>query len=297
MAIVAQVDALSIVEHDEDSGITMSTTRMVQVTGLTPAIAPVMIDEVKTELDNQGYENGAVLAGHNNLILRGRRVRINPRGNHTHADVTLIYKHFSSGGQNLLTPTLGVIYPQTTGTLQQRPTQVYPQDYTTVGQRGKPITVKHTFPDGTNSHQDEDGVTLAADRDFAGQTIEQGGQVNVFTPQETTTFRGLYPTSAPAYIRRQMRRTVNRYTWNGRPSGTWLCTKADYEYRDIEASPPIVEFVFEFQENPEGWDPDVIYVDQRTGKPPPGLVEGVGFKTLEVYQRRDFAHFLAQLAI
>ena len=70
MALVVQIDALSTVEQNEVNGIIMRMVRQAQATGLTPAIAPVMVDEVLTELDNQGLINGAVLAGHNNLLLR-----------------------------------------------------------------------------------------------------------------------------------------------------------------------------------------------------------------------------------
>ncbi len=45
---------------------------------------------------------------------------------------------------------------------------------------------------------------------------------------------------------------------------------------------------FEFQLNPDGWDPTVIFIDDRTGKPPPDLVPNVGYKTVTKMPACDF---------
>ena len=40
------------------------------------------------------------------------------------------------------------------------------------------------------------------------------------------------------------------------------------------------------------WDPTAVFIDARTNKPPPDLVEGVGFKTIQKHEKVDFDEIL-----
>ena len=75
--------------------------------------------------------------------------------------------------------------------------------------------------------------------------------------------------------------------------GEWKCTIADWVEYDLESSPKRYQFNFEWQYSKGGWDPSVVFVDQRTGKPPPGLVKDEGYKTIKYYKRADYDELLS----
>ena len=45
---------------------------------------------------------------------------------------------------------------------------------------------------------------------------------------------------------------------------------------------------YEFQYNPDTWDPTVRFIDSVTGKPPKDLVKDVGYKTVKKMPSCDF---------
>ena len=51
-------------------------------------------------------------------------------------------------------------------------------------------------------------------------------------------------------------------------------------------------YQIEFQFNKDTWNPTAVFIDDRTQKPPPNLVEGIGYKTIEWHEAVDFAAIL-----
>jgi hypothetical protein len=150
--------------------------------------------------------------------------------------------------------------------LQQRSTQL---DY-----YGSQITVEHTYP--------------SDDPDYPDETKTQGATASVLLPQARLTADMKIAVWYPDYVVYNWLGTINAAVWRAASPYTWLCTGVDFEQADTEQSAPVYDFAFEFMYSNDGWDPQVIFIDQRTGKPPPNLVAGVGYKTVYWYHPFDY---------
>jgi hypothetical protein len=91
----------------------------------------------------------------------------------------------------------------------------------------------------------------------------------------------------PDEIRRKYLGLVNEKPWFDEGAEKWLCTLVAAN-TDIPSSPTKWQVNFAFQRNPDGWNREIVFVDPRTGQPPPDLVDGVGRKKLIMYRRADF---------
>ena len=139
--------------------------------------------------------------------------------------------------------------------------------------------VEHTFP--------------ATDDDFPSKLKEQGGEINVTAIQESLSIAGIVITGdAHAYVVSVLNK-VNSKPWQGGAVRTWLCTGADYTWLDRIKDQGEAQVSLEFQYQETGWDPDTIFIDERTGKPPKDLVEDVGYKTITYVLGVDFDTILA----
>ena len=52
---------------------------------------------------------------------------------------------------------------------------------------------------------------------------------------------------------------VNFLTWRGKDARSWMCMRADFELIDEPANERRYRFQFEFEHNPDKWDPTVAY--------------------------------------
>ena len=80
----------------------------------------------------------------------------------------------------------------------------------------------------------------------------------------------------------------NSATWRGNGPEKWLCTNAEAVLHDDTTSPKTYKFMFEFTHNGQKWEDWVWFIDENTGKRPPGLIAGVGYKEVVWLPRTDF---------
>jgi len=137
-------------------------------------------------------------------------------------------------------------------------------------------------------------VETEVDRD--GNTIEvtfiediQGGVIHATAANKSLAFDLAIHASDPNTIIDRWQNKINSAHWFAGAPGVWLCTRVGVvPIREWE-NPPLWKFTFEFQAKPlPGWQPWVRYIDPQSGKPPPGLIEGTGYKQVKHYWTADF---------
>jgi hypothetical protein len=138
---------------------------------------------------------------------------------------------------------------------------------------------------------------LEDDPDYAGRTIWQNGEVNVHIPQRTFTIEGMVENNAPWDIAEALIGSVNWSTWMGQGEHTWMCTDVTWEYRDKKEGTGYYFMTYTFQHDPDTWNPTAVFIDDRTGRPPEGLVEGSGYKYIRYHREVDFVRELGFLCI
>lgn len=131
---------------------------------------------------------------------------------------------------------------------------------------------------------DKNGVQITVTH----QNITQGGSVTVLRPRDQITFRNRVYSSQPGVITRAYVGRTNSTAWNAGSPGTWLCESINFELEDAQSDPPGWDFTYVFRFNPNGWNPQVVFIDPETGKPPTGLVANVGYKSVSIYDTADF---------
>lgn len=118
--------------------------------------------------------------------------------------------------------------------------------------------------------------------------VTQGGFINVTIPRSSLNVSAIDAQTEPGSISTAWVGKVNSANWNGGEPGTWMCTSVTFDAFDLSVAPPKWRFNFSFTHRAEGWNPDVVFIDPTTGKPPSGLVEGEGYKTIEYFETKDF---------
>jgi len=236
-----------------------------RITGITDTD----LGALKTALDASGVPSygDAYGADFPNLVVTGREVSIVDADAGTY-DVDITYGHFTED-QDQDDPLTGVLQGELQASIQQVTSNV--------DANGDTITVEHTYP--------------SDDPDFPDETKVQGGEITYFEVQKTIRMRGFRTIARPWLIVSQIQNKLNKNPWNGGAARTWLCTNATSTILN-RAGDGTYEMTFEFQYNPDGWDPTVVFIDERTGKPAVGLVEGTGYKQI---QRLDEINFDAVL--
>jgi len=114
---------------------------------------------------------------------------------------------------------------------------------------------------------------------------EQTGVVNIQVPQVTVRFveRRAESPGSLAFI---FVGTVNSTNFLGLGPGKVLCTRINGVSEDGGKS---FKTEYEFQTNLNGWDANVIYIDQETGLPLEGATEdNGGKKKVPIYPTQDF---------
>lgn len=263
-----KIDIIETLEMKEQWGVLVGVKRQAKVIGLTGTTWETMYDALEAAgLPKYGEylddDRGAELA------LTDREVQMIDRDK---AVVDLTYKHFNDAGQNLFPQNLDEMEDRSvagkmTASVVQKETNLYRE-----GGSGPETLIKvtHTYPD--------------TDADYGGKTITQTGKVQVFIPQRTFTVRGIKSTAAPWNMAEALVGAVNNAIWLGKPKHTWMCTEVTWDYR--MRGQFFMEF--QFQHNPDTWNPTAIFIDDRTGRPPEGVVPGLGYKYIRYHTEVNF---------
>lgn len=257
----AHIDTEDMLEASEVDGAFTRVVRRVRVVDLEDTDYEVL----QSALDAAGVPAAGDELGSTGLFLKERNPRLVNKGC---VDVDLVYLPANSNGGVGQSFESGLVLGESSATLNQVESNL--------DGAGALITVEHTYP--------------VDDLDFAGLTKVQGGTIQVFQPQITRRYRGIKATAVPWEIEMDIVGTVNENTWAGGDSRTWMCTACSWKPVDVGGSR--FEFNVEFQYNPDTWDPTVVYKDERTGRPPDGLVAGTGYKTIAKYVDADFEAIL-----
>ena len=118
--------------------------------------------------------------------------------------------------------------------------------------------------------------------------LYQGGEVDVLVPRDEIQFARTEQSNNPQVIPRGYVSKVNDATWYGGAPFTWLCVDISFELSNASTTLPTYSFTYRFRHNPDGHDPQIVYIDEQTGRPPPGLVEFIGYKTVIWYEKASF---------
>lgn len=292
MAVVVSNLRTSVLSCSERDGVVQSMTTEARITGLAAqtdhrglwvALEAKGVPKLPSSLSDPGFEA---------LVLTGRDADLVQGGDKDAYDVKLHWGHLLTH-QELHDPfglastingkQIGdkVIYGKTRCSVTQKTTNYYPNPSNPDVRQA--ITVAHVFPKTKKDGKQETPNIVEAGR------IEQGGEIHVYVPGRNYSFEGLLdlddddpnptPRGGPENLVDSMLGSVNKTMWRGKKPRTWMCTEISYQ---IIGRSPInrqlrrFRIGFEFQHDPDTWDTFAVFIDGRTGKPAPGLVQGVG---------------------
>ena len=243
---VFDVNTLTTLSMHEEDGVVVALVREGLVSGLTNTDHQIL----QSALDTSGVPLvNTSPTGMSNLKLQSRTAELVP-GDNTKVVVRLSYVNAGRTGYNF-------VFRGGTSLNQVRANVDY---------FGNQVYTTHTYPADHPTKPSETEVL--------------GGEFTALAPQSTYSAEGIIQTYYPDAIVRSWVGYVNDDYWNGDQPGTWLCTHCEFEFHDITQSPPMVKFIFEFQYDATGWQPQILHNDNYTGQPPPNLVAGVGAKTV-----------------
>lgn len=253
--MAVSIDRVDVMALEEVDGVVKSLQRRMRVSGLSDTDFEVLY----SALDEAGVPAAdSTLPGRLGLVVKRRSVKLLPR-EQSKCDVDIFYEKLQESVSNFVFSG--------GSSLKHLVTQN--------DRNGAQIILSHTFP--------------AGDPDFPNETRSQGGEVNVLYPQTGITATGLLAVDFPHFITAQWIGFRNATTWAGGSAGTWLITGARFTPHDLSAEPKQWIFEFEFSADTTGWQPETVYIDERTGKPPPNIVEGVGTTVVDWYPTRDYS--------
>lgn len=130
---------------------------------------------------------------------------------------------------------------------------------------------------------DRTGTEITVQREAGAPTLIQPVQYRRPSPViEFSRWENTNPrTRAETYVGK-----INSALWNGYAAETVLCTAIVGTTRD-DGDTYDVRYEFEQRST---WDTTVVYIDEQTGRPPSGLVEGVSKKTnIKLYNTANFS--------
>lgn len=264
----AKIDRVSLLECQEEDGAVVRLVTQARVIGITDT-SPVAL---LSALAASGIPAaGSTPSGFTNLFLRQRNAKIVDADAGT-VDVDLVYEKKSATSapwQNFDAPADSAIVGEMTVDVQQVTTNLDGE--------GNQITVRHTFP--------------STDVDFPSQEITQGGEVTYYEPQRRFTVRGIKNTNRPWLLATAILGKVNESAWSSGGPREWLCVGARWDIHDRSGSNRHL-MEFSFQHNPNTWDPTVVFIDNRSGKPPENLIENVGYKKVLILPQVAFEQVL-----
>lgn len=241
------------------TGFVVEARRTAQVTAVEGTTFSAWMTSVMAQLPAHGSE--IVIAG-TTLNLEDTVPTLRDRGV---ADVELIYRYQERAGGAALRNAL-----QMASALQVVKTS---KDYTV----DPPAELRVPYNNG------EESLT---------------GDYDLFAPQNTIEVALYEKVASPWTIPQLWTRKVNESAWAGGEPGTWMCMGVDITPANLNALPlPEWRFLYHFQYDETGWDPEVIVIDPETGGPylgyklpAPGQVDGNAAKRLiGTYKTLDFS--------
>jgi len=259
-----KIDGMTLLEATERNGALRRLVRVAHVSGiestdwdiLTQALKEAGLPEFGDVLSTVAEDKGG-----QDLVLVERNPKILSK---THAEIQLVYENFADIEENLDTPVAIKILANMRVNLNQKTSNL--------DKDGKQVTVSYTYS-GDENH--DDGL------------VTQGVEFSYYEPQRTMFVRGIKKTGTPWLIANNCIGKTNIKWFALEKPGYWLCMACDWKL--AHRGDNISYFMnFEFQFNPDGWDPSVTFIDDVTGKPPPNLIKETGYKTVEKYERADF---------
>ncbi len=314
MAVEVRVDQVTLLGAEEQYGVMVGLRRQAIISGLPHILEDYTV--LFEALDVIGLSSGVFLKDRfgqqTDLVLVGRNPELIP-GEQDKVAVELVYGHRDNEGQWLAKGTAigGSTYDdalgRSTSSAHQITRTTYPDDYgeaygSVPGDgdkrelQGKPIEVRHTWPDGSNTYKDNADVALPEDPDpdRHNRTDVEGVDATDTEIHEIATIDGIFAEST-AFTLRAWRKNilgkVNSATWNEGEPRTWMCTTVTSRWHN-RVSPlkqAMVHMEFEYKES--GWDETHTFTDPRTGRPPAGL-KAAGRITPQIAKEFDFAKYL-----
>lgn len=263
-----QLDRIEFLSASEKYGVLQSLSRRAHISGLEKTGGGVPDDYtiLLRALEEAGLPAAGTLLEGTALVLTERKPTVVDKDK---VEVDLQYELALNEGQNLDDPPYGLVLGEIRTNLQQVKSNK--------DEVGALIVVEHTYP--------------AEDPEFGGETKQQTGEIDDTVPQKTFTLSGVKETTTPWLIANAIIGKVNSVNFGTNGTREWLCTSAGWKWYGMEMPGNVHKYLmtFEFQHNPDGWDAVAVFIDSRTGKPPAGLVEGVGYKSIQKKEAVDFA--------
>jgi hypothetical protein len=294
------IDKVENLSCHEALGVIRSLTRKVRVQFDKSEITLVrdynVLSEALKVLDLQGVVAGQKLGDFRNrderfapLILTNRDPSI-VDNDPCWVDVICRYDHMIDGpNQTLRNPTYGVLFGKGKTSIVEKSTNFYYpfgiRDPSDLDKGKQQIVVSHTYP----SH--ETGIAASPHDPDYPRNIVQSGEINIPYPQSTYSVEGIFPTNNPAALSYAIVASINVNRWQGQPPLTWICSECRWEVNDPSnrqglgagiARTPTYRMGFEFQYNSDTWDPAVVFIDQRTSRPPAGVLIATDVAGLDV---------------
>ena len=139
---------------------------------------------------------------------------------------------------------------------------------------------------------------VTTQKDAAGSEIivthrgrPQMGEVSVLESEPGIAIELVVTTFTPTAIVTTWTNAVNSADWHDPgDAGHYLCRSVSHRPLNTSAAKPSRKYIFgfEFIYNTVPWQPDVFWRDPIEGRPPEGLVDGVGWKTIPWHRAIDF---------
>lgn len=266
MTISVKIQHTSLLEARERHGTAVRVVMRYRVIGLTDASYLALF----SALDESDIPNvGSKLPGAPHLTLAERNPKLVDSDQGT-VDVDLVYEPFDDEGQNIDDPPYGVLTGSVRASVQQLTTNL--------DKDGNTITTTHTWP--------------SDDPDWPGRTDVQGGQVQAFIPQKTFAIQGIRKLQRPWIMANAIIGTINIGSFAGGNAHEWMCVGITWKIVDATPLANRYHMSFEFQHNPDTWNPSVVFIDPRSQLPPKDLVDGDGYKTVRVHKEASFETIL-----
>ena len=265
MAVGAHIDLVEDLEMVEEAGALVYLKRKIRVVGLQASTDYQVLYAALAASGVPAY--GSTLVSAPNLSLAKRSVKLID-GDKGVCDVTLEYDHLMRNPQvqDLDSPQFGLVVGEVSATLDQVKSNLDGD--------GNPIELTHVYSED-----------VAVEPEWPGITKKQGCEIEYHQPNITLKYQGVKTIAMPWLLARALIGTINARAWSGSDPHTWMCTNVTRIPHDL---PNRYEFQFEFQYRPDTWNPTAVFQDERTNAPPPGLVEGVGYKYIRKHPEVDF---------
>lgn len=159
-----------------------------------------------------------------------------------------------------------------------------------------------TYLESEETYKDKDGndITIGPVTNGGGDLVGEkiGVPVSVDRPRRALVLERTIRTADPDAVAKALVGNVNDAIWQNEPIGTWRCDDVTFDQvnpgvsdgGDPEVFLPLYRMTFTFTNNPNGWDPDLVYTDPDTGKPVPDAqaLTGATVDGVPLYEPVDF---------